>query len=78
MAAALEQAMAAAMPDFKFLLDREGVPADLQAKIYEAGVANLQQFAAFVPDADALRKWKTLASIPPQGSRPRSSSLRWW
>ena len=56
MAAAMEQAMASAMPDLKFLLDREGVAADLQVKFYEAGIINLRQFAAFAPDIEDLRK----------------------
>ena len=55
MAAAMELAMASAMPDLKFLLDREGVAADLQVKFYEAGIINLRQFAAFAPDIDDLR-----------------------
>ena len=48
--------MAAAMPDLKFLLDREGVAAEVQAKIYEAGILNMRQFAAFASDAEDLRK----------------------
>ena len=56
MAAAMELAMASAMPDLKFLLDREGVAADLQVKFFEAGIVNLRQFAAFAPDAEEMRK----------------------
>jgi len=55
-AAAMELAMASAMPDLKFLLDREGVSAEVLAKFYEAGVLNMRQFAAFASDAEDLRK----------------------
>ena len=55
-AAAMESMMASAMPDLKFLLDREGVAAEMQAKIYEAGILNMRQFAAFASDSDDLRK----------------------
>ena len=44
------------MPDLKFLFDREGVAADTQKAIYEAGILNMRQFAALVPDAVGLRK----------------------
>ena len=46
----------AATSDFKFLLDREGVPIELQTRFFDAGIINLRQFAAFVPDTDELRK----------------------
>ena len=52
----MELAMASAMPDLKFLLDREGVSAEVQAKFYEAGILNMRQFAAFAPDVEDLRK----------------------
>ena len=55
-AAAMGLAMASAMPDLKFLLDREGVTAEVQAKFYEAGIVNLRQHAAFAPDIEDLRK----------------------
>ena len=48
--------MDAAMPDLKFLLDREGVTAEVQAKIFHAGIINIRQFAALVQDTEELRK----------------------
>ena len=50
-----EIAMAAAMPDLKFLFDREGVANDVQVRIYEAGILNMRQFAAFASDSEELR-----------------------
>jgi len=55
-AAAMELAMGAGMPDLKFLFDREGVAADLQAKFFEAGIVSMRQFAAFAADGEELRK----------------------
>ena len=51
-----ELAMAAAMPDLKFLFDREGVASEMQARFYEAGILNMRQFAAFAADGEELRK----------------------
>lgn len=48
--------MESAMPDLKFLFDREGAEAETQKAIYEAGITNVRQFAALVPDVAVLRK----------------------
>ena len=56
MTSAMKLAMSAAMPDLKFLMDREGVSAEMQEKFYEAGILNMRQFAAFAADGDELRK----------------------
>jgi hypothetical protein len=45
-----------ASSDLKFLLDREGVDEDFQAKLYHVGVANVKQFAAFAKDRADLKK----------------------
>ena len=49
-------AFLAANSDLKFLLDREGVDEDFQAKLYHVGVVNVKQFAAFAEDRADLRK----------------------
>ena len=46
----------AASSDLKFLFDREGVAAEVQTSIYDAGISTVRQFAALVPDVAALRK----------------------
>ena len=52
----MEAAMSAGMPDLKFLFDREGIAVELQAKIFESGIVNMRQFAAFAADSEELRK----------------------
>ena len=49
-------AFLAANSDLKFLLDREGVDEDFQAKLYHVGVVNVKQFVAFAEDRADLRK----------------------
>ena len=46
----------AASSDLKFLFDREGVAAEVQTGIFDAGISTVRQFAALVPDVAALRK----------------------
>ena len=65
----ISAAMTAASSDFKFLMDREGVSLDMQAKIYHAGVTNTRQFAAFAADTDELRKiMKEEFALDPTGN----------
>ena len=52
----MEAAMNAGIPDLKFLFDREGIAAELQAKFFEAGIVSMRQFAAFAADGEELRK----------------------
>ena len=65
----ISSAMTAASSDFQFLMDREGVSLDMQAKIYHAGVTTTRQFAAFAADADELRKiMKEEFALDPTGN----------
>ena len=48
--------MASVSSDLQFLFDREGVAADTQKGIFDAGITTIRQFAALVPDVAALRK----------------------
>ena len=41
--------------DLLFLLDREGVDAELQKKVYEAGILSVRQFAVTFKDTEDLR-----------------------
>ena len=60
----ISSAMTAANSDFKFLMDREGVSLDMQAKIYHAGVTN-----TLAADADELRKiMKEEFALDPTGN----------
>ena len=52
----IDAAMGAASADLKFLMDRESVSKNMQSNLYHTGVVNTRQFAAFVSDADELRK----------------------
>ena len=49
-------AMREASADLKFLFDREKVEKEIQAAFYHAGITTVPQFAAFVADAEELRK----------------------
>lgn len=48
-------AMDAATSDLKFMMDRQGVPVDLQAKIYNAGALSIAQFACLFKDTEDIR-----------------------
>ena len=49
-------AMEKASTDLAFLLAREGVRDDLQAKLFDAGITAVNKFAAFAQDADDLKQ----------------------
>ena len=72
----IDAAMVAASADLKFLMDREGVSVNIQAGIYHAGAVKTPQFAAFVADAEELRKtMKDDFGLDPAGSLPNRIEL---
>ena len=62
------------LPDWKFLFDREGVAAGLQAKFLEAGIVNMRQITPnskdFAPTDKALK-------LGVWGEGARASASRW-
>ena len=55
------KAFAEAASDVKFLLDKEGVDKMTQARLYDAGVLNVKQFAALFKDAEDYGKLRRRA-----------------
>lgn len=49
-------AMQAASSDLKFLMDRQGVPIEIQGKVFHAGITSVAQFGALFCDVDDVRK----------------------
>jgi hypothetical protein len=51
----IEQALASADSDLRFLMDREKVDETVQAKLYISGVSTVRQFAVMFANVDDLR-----------------------
>ena len=62
--------------DLKFLMDKEGVDREVQARLYLAGVDSVKQLAVVFKDADDLRKLaKDSLDVDPEGSLPERAKL---